>query len=168
MITKTINFLKRLRKKYYKNIISKKARTYEEPLKVNWPSYINDNTYLGTNVNFNGMKIIGKGKVSIGNNFHSGQNCYIITDTHNYEGGRIPYDDTYIIRDVTIGDNVWLGHGVIVLGGVTIGEGAIIQAGSVVVKSVLDFAIAGGHPAMPFKYRDKKHYLDLKKKKLFL
>jgi acetyltransferase-like isoleucine patch superfamily enzyme len=68
---------------------------------------------------------------------------------------------------VVIKDNVWLGHGVIVLGGVTIGEGAIIQAGSVVVKSIADLGIAGGHPAKIFKSRDKKHYLDLKKKKLF-
>ena len=50
----------------------------------------------------------------------------------------------------------------IVLGGVTIGEGAIIQAGSVVVKDIPPLAIAGGHPAVPFKYRDKEHYYRLK------
>lgn len=54
------------------------------------------------------------------------------------------------------------------LGGVSIGEGAIIQAGSVVCKDIPAFAIAGGHPAIPFKYRNQKHYETLKKmKKLY-
>lgn len=50
----------------------------------------------------------------------------------------------------------------IVLGGVRIGEGAIIQAGSVVVKDIPRCAIAGGHPAAVFKYRDIEHYDTLK------
>jgi acetyltransferase-like isoleucine patch superfamily enzyme len=48
------------------------------------------------------------------------------------------------------------------LGGVSIGEGAIIQAGSVVVKNIPKYAIAGGHPATVFKYRDIDHYERLK------
>ena len=47
-------------------------------------------------------------------------------------------------------------------GGVTIGEGAIIQAGSVVVSDIPKYAIAGGHPAKVFKYRDIDHYERLK------
>lgn len=50
-----------------------------------------------------------------------------------------------------------------ILGGVTIGEGAIIQAGSVVIFDIPSLAIAGGNPAKPFKYRDKKEYENLKK-----
>lgn len=47
----------------------------------------------------------------------------------------------------------------IVLGGVIIREGAIIQAaGSVVVDDIPKCAIAGGHPAKVFKYRDREHY----------
>lgn len=68
---------------------------------------------------------------------------------------------------MVIKDCVWLGNNVIILGGVTIGEGAIIQAGSVVCKDIPDFAIAGGHPAKAFKFRDKEHYLELKEKKKF-
>lgn len=75
----------------------------------------------------------------------------IITNFHNYNEEKIPYDSTYIIKDVIIEDNVWLGNRVIVLGGVTIGEGAIIQAGAVVVKDIPPFAIAGGNPAKVFK-----------------
>ena len=52
------------------------------------------NTHLGFNCNFNGMKINGDGKVTIGNNFHSGSECQIITQNHNYEGIKIPYDQT--------------------------------------------------------------------------
>lgn len=53
------------------------------------------------------------------------------------------------------------------IGGVVIGEGAIIQAGSVVVSDVPDCAIAGGHPAKVFSYRNKEHYYQLKKEKRF-
>ena len=79
----------------------------------------------------------------------------------------IPYDDTVISKDVVIEDNVWLGNRVIVLPGVTIGEGAIIQAGSVVVKDIPKCAIAGGHPANVFSSRDKDHYEKLKKEGKF-
>ena len=124
-------------------------------------------TVLGSNTNFNGMKINGGGYVTIGNNFHSGSECQIITQNHNFEGSKIPYDDTYVVKDVVIKDNVWLGNRVIILPGVTVGEGAIIQAGSVVVNTIPDFAIAGGHPARVFSYRDKAKYIKLKEQGLF-
>lgn len=110
----------------------------------------------------NGMKISGRGTVTIGDNFHCGEDCLIMTSIHNYEGEALPYDTTYISKDVTIGDNVWLGSRVIILSGVTIGEGAIVQAGSVVVKDLPACAIAGGHPAQVFSERDKEHYNRLK------
>jgi len=132
-------------------------------LKVNGWSVVNSNTVLGDNVNFNGMKIIGGGSVSIGSNFHSGSGCLMITETHNYDHGTaIPYDNTVIKKEIFIEDNVWFGSRVIVLGGVTIGEGAIIQAGAVVVKDVPACAIAGGNPAQVFRYRDREHYEKLK------
>ena len=65
-------------------------------------------------------------------------------------------------KKITIKDNVWLGNRVLIAGNVTIGEGAIIAAGSVVVKDVLDCAIVGGNPAKIIKYRDKQHYYKLK------
>lgn len=55
-----------------------------------------------------------------------------------------------------------------ILPGVKIGEGAIIQAGSVVVKDIEKYAIAGGHPAKTFKYRDIDHYEKLKQEKISL
>ena len=92
----------------------------------------------------------------------------IITSIHNYDNGTaIPYDDSIISKDVVIEDNVWLGNRVIILPGVHIEEGAIIQAGSVVVKDVPKYAIAGGHPAEVFKTRDIEHYEKLKKEGKF-
>lgn len=132
-------------------------------IRVNFPCKFTRNTYVGNYCNFNGMKISGDGKVNIGDYFHSGKYVRIITSNHNYEGSKIPYDDTMITKDVTIEDCVWIGERVIILSGVSIGEGAIIQAGSVVVKNIPPYGIAGGHPATVFRYRDISHYNELKK-----
>lgn len=105
---------------------------------------------------------MGGGRVTIGNFFHSGVECMIITQNHNYEGDQIPYDNTYIYKTVTIGDCVWFGNRVIVIGDVCIGEGAIIGAGSVVCKDVPPLAIVGGNPAKVIKFRDAEHYYKLK------
>jgi len=87
----------------------------------------------------------------------------MITQIHNYDNGQaVPYDNTYIYKNISIEDNVWLGSRVIILGEARIGEGAIIQAGSVVVSDIPKYAIAGGHPAKVFKYRDIEHYENLK------
>ena len=158
----------KIKKKIYTYICKKVAKSYGNNLKVNGKSNVTSNTSLGNNVNFNGMKIQGSGQVKIGDNFHSGIECMIITSNHNYNNGKaIPYDDTIISKDVIIEDNVWLGNRVIILSGVSIGEGAIIQAGSVVVSDIEKYAIAGGHPAKTFKYRDIEHYEKLKKEKKF-
>ena len=160
-----INYFK---KKFYLHRCRRVAKSYGEGFKVNGESYVTPNTTLGNNVNFNGMKIQGSGNVTIGDNFHSGIECMIITSSHNYDkGNAIPYDDTVISKDVVIEDNVWLGNRVIILPGVKIGEGAIIQAGSVVTKDIPECAIAGGHPAKVFKQRDVPHYIRLKREGKF-
>ena len=136
-------------------------------LHINFPCKFTKKTIIGNNCHFNGIEISGSGNVIIGDNFHSGKSCRILTSNHNYEGNKIPYDETMITRNVIIGDNVWLGERVMILAGVNIGEGAIIQAGSVVVKDIPKCAIAGGHPAVVFKLRDREHYEKLKAKKAF-
>ena len=154
---------------YYTKRIRKMAKQVGAGLRVNGKSCVTKNTVLGNNVNFNGMEIGGGGHVRIGNNFHSGPGCLMITQNHDYDhGNAIPYGSKYIYKDIFIEDNVWLGDRVIILGGVTIGEGAIIQAGSVVVSDIPKYGIAGGHPARVFKYRDKEHYEKLKKEGKFL
>lgn len=160
-IWKSIRLLKRFIITAIVKLMAKKAG---EGLIVNNWSTVSKNTVLGKNVNFNGIKIMGDGECIIGDNFHSGSECQILTQNHNYDKGKkIPYDDTYIVGKVSIGDNVWIGNRVIILPGVTIGEGAIIQAGSVVVNDIQKCAIAGGHPARVFSYRDINHYELLKK-----
>jgi chloramphenicol O-acetyltransferase type B len=153
---------------FYTLKIKLQCGSYQEPLRVCYHSSVSKSTFLGKNVNFNGMKIHGGGKVSIGDNFHSGQDCLMITQYHDYDhGDALPYGDTYILKDIMIEDNVWLGDRVIILGGVIIGEGAIIQAGSVVVKDIPKYAIAGGHPAIVFSKRNISHYETLKNERKF-
>lgn len=135
---------------------------------VNGFCKFNGREEFGENVNFNGIKIFGSGKVKFGNNFHSAAGLKILTSFHNYKGERIPYDHSVIIKDVEIEENVWIGLDVIILGGVKIGEGAIIQAGAVVVRNVPKYAICGGNPAVQFSSRDQTHYEKLKEEGLFL
>lgn len=153
---------RQLMRAYYTQRVKRQCRHYEGPLYINRRSNVNCFTILGANVHMNGLCVGGSGKVHIKDNFHCGEECLIITSVHNYHGEALPYDTTSIHKDVTIEDNVWLGTRVIILGGVNIGEGAIIQAGSVVVKDIPPCAIAGGHPAQVFAYRDKVHYNRLK------
>lgn len=79
----------------------------------------------------------------------------------------IPYDESYIYKNITIGDCVWFGNRVLVIGNINIGEGAIIAAGSVVTKDVPPLAIVGGNPAKIIKYREKDHYYKLKEQGMF-
>lgn len=143
--------------------VKRQCAAYTGKISVGGPTRLTRNTYLGNNVNFNGLVVSGGGKVTIGDNFHSGPDCLFICQNHNFDSGTsIPYDQTYIYKDIEIGDNVWLGSRVIVLGGVKIGEGAIIQAGSCVVNDIPAYAIAGGHPARVFSQRNIEHYEKLK------
>jgi acetyltransferase-like isoleucine patch superfamily enzyme len=135
--------------------VKKQCQQFASGLKVNFYSKVNKNTILGNNVNMNGLEISGNGKVFIGDNFHCGKHCLFITQNHNYKGTKIPYDETYIKKEIIIEDNVWLGHNVIIIGSCKIGEGAIIQAGAVVVKPL---SIVGGNPAQEFSKRDSEHY----------
>jgi len=166
-----LNFLRemkrRFKKRYYTKQAIKNISYFSELPNINNRSSFNGNTYLGRNCHFNGMQISGGGKVTIGDNFHSGSSCMMIAQNHNINGASLPYDNTYILKDIEIGDSVWLGNRVIILGGVKIGEGAIIQAGSVVVSDIPALAIAGGHPAVVFSHRDSEHYFNLKEQELF-
>lgn len=149
-----------------KKKIIKKAKKLGKNILINDKVKINNNTYLGNNVGINGLIIREQGKVIIGNNVGIAKGCTIFAGNHNYRTG-LPFGHDDSCKDVTIGDNVWIGQDVIILGKVTIGEGAVIQAGSVVALDIPPLAIAGGNPAKPFKYRDKNEYENLQKEEKY-
>lgn len=134
----------------------------ENKPKINGWCVFKGNIVFGKNNHFNGAKLYGQGGIKIGDNFHSAKNLIILTQNHNWNGEALPYDKTVKYKAVSIGDNVWVGLQVIILPGIEIGEGCIIQAGSVVSKSIPDYAIAGGNPAQIIKFRDIDHYNRLK------
>ena len=59
----------------------------------------------------------------------------------------------WIEKDIVVGNDVWLGSNSVVLAGVTIGDGTVIAAGSVVTKDIPEYVIAGGVPAKIIKDR---------------
>lgn len=142
---------------------------YGSHLKVNFFSKFNSKTIIGNHCNFNGMQVQGYGRVIIGDYFHSGKDISIINTNHKFEGANaIPYDSTaYVHKDVIIEDFVWVGNKAIILGGVTLGEGCIVQSGAVVVKDVPKYAIVGGNPATVFKTRNIAEFEKLKSERKF-
>lgn len=62
--------------------------------------------------------------------------------------------------NIIIGNDVWIGSHVLILGGVKIGDGAVLAAGSVVTKDVEPYSIVGGVPAKIIKYRFSKDVID--------
>lgn len=107
----------------------------------------------------NGLKVLGMGETRIGKHFHSGEGCTIMLGSHDFDNGEcIPYGRRNTRKRVIIGDFVWMGTNSSIVGNVTVGNGAIIGYGAVVVKDVPDYAIVGGNPAKILKYRDVKHF----------
>ena len=152
------------RQRFFTKLVKKQVATFGSDLKVNEMCRLNKHVSLMNNVNLNGMEVQGNGKVVIGNNFHSGKEILLITQNHNWKNAKsIPYDEEYLLTNITIEDNVWVGSRVTILGNTTIGEGSIIQAGSVVVNDIPPLSIAGGHPATVFSKRDEVHYNECKK-----
>lgn len=88
--------------------------------------------------------------------FLAGQ-CYLVAGgNHSFEDASVPimFQPSYSRGGIRIGEDVWLGAGVIVLDGASIGKGTIVGAGSVVTQSLPEYSIAVGSPAK--KTRDRK------------
>ena len=92
---------------------------------------IGDNAGIGDN-----NVIVAREKIEIGNNSMFGPNVCIYDHDHVFKTSGIIRNLGYNTAPVKIEDNVWLGAGVIVLKGVTIGEGSVIAAGTVITKDV--------------------------------
>jgi len=148
-------------------------------IKIKYHKYIiADGFHSGVRV-----RLWAKMTLKIGKNFYIGRDSQIETDTiigdncifankvaivgrydHNFQQIGVPTRLAEQIRDTgytwkglnqitTIGDDVWVGYGVIIMGGVTIGNGAIIAAGSVVTRDVEEYAIYAGNPAKKIRNR---------------
>lgn len=77
--------------------------------------------------------------------------CYL--DYEKFVGKQVPVMNFDMMRRVQIGNDVWIGANATILGGVSIGDGAIVAAGAVVTKDVPPYAIVGGVPARIIRYR---------------
>ena len=148
--------------------IKRKAKLAEKGFRCGKKVKINNNTYIHESASLNGVQVLGSGRFEIGKYTHTGDDILVITDNHNYNGEYIPYDTTNIIKDVIIGEACWLGARVTLLPGTVLGEGCIVQAGSVVHGKIPDLAIIGGNPAQIIKYRDKEHFYKLKSENKYL
>ena len=91
--------------------------------------------------------ISGYGGVSIGNHVSIGNGTKIVSSEHDYNSGKIIRNNPLVAKEVIIEDNVWVGMGVIILGGTHICEHSIIAAGAVVKGVVESDSIYAGVPA---------------------
>lgn len=150
-----------------KNRIMKTVESCAGGLFVGGIVKFNSHTRLGYKCSFNGMIVEGEGELIIGDYFHSGIDCMIITQSPAFNHKETPVQNSFYLHKIIIDDCVWFGNRVTVVGDVHIGEGAIVAAGSVVTEDVPALAIVGGNPSKIIKYRDAKHYYKLKREEQF-
>ncbi len=104
-------------------------------------------------------------EISVENSVHIGKSCQIAGEVKIFDNNShsiVPGNGRPLSREdvspVIISNNVWIGMRSIILKGVTIGEGAVIAAGSVVTKDVPAMTIVAGNPARIVKNIEKKKY----------
>ena len=107
---------------------------------------------MGNVINFGCLFDGRQFNIRIGDNVSIGPEATILTLGHD------PQSSSFADRggDVVIGDRVWIGYRAVILPGVTIGEGAVIAACSVVTKDVAPHTIVAGNPARKIGERQLK------------
>ena len=130
----------------------------ELPFRANWGGR---HVHFGSNIyaNFN-LTLVDDGHIYVGDRVMFGPNVTIATANHPIDselrGRALQYN-----RDVLIGENVWIGAGVIIVPGVHIGKNTVIGAGSVVTKDIPDNVVAVGNPCRVMREisaRDKEYF----------
>lgn len=96
----------------------------------------------GTVIN-QGCLLYTTGGIIIGEQVSISSGAWLVTGTHDINHPQ--FIDSY--KPIVIGDHAWIGMRATVLGGITIGEGAVIMAGAMVTRDVPPFAVVGGVPA---------------------
>ena len=121
-------------------------------------------TTIGPGVGFGkDVKIRGDGPVSIGKFAAIAEDTLIYTQIHDYDHSKIlPFGGGFTYPETRIGDYAWIGMRAVILPGAHVGEGAIVQAGSVVMGNVPPCAIVAGNPAKVIGWRDMEHYNSIK------
>lgn len=115
---------------------------------VNPPFYCDYGSHIEVGKNFfanYNCTILDVAKVTIGDN------CFMAPNVAIYTAGHPIYPDVRSAmweygKEVTFGDNVWIGGNTVICPGVHIGSNVIIGAGSVVTKDIPDWAVAAGNP----------------------
>ncbi len=104
---------------------------------------INERVSIGA-----GSFIYGSSGVEIGKDSLLADHVRVMAGSHRYkDASKLIRLQGACAKKTTIGQDVWLGSSAIVLGGVTVGDGAVVGAGAVVTKDMPSYSIAGGVPA---------------------
>lgn len=96
-------------------------------------------------------------KITIGKNVLTADKVYISDNLHEYQNVHMPIRFQKIVqkKNVVIGDGAWIGENVCIIGA-SVGKGSVIGANSVVTKSIPDYSVAVGIPAVVIKFYNKK------------
>jgi maltose O-acetyltransferase len=113
------------------------------PLYVDYGSYLTIGPRTFINYNFTALDVA---PITIGADVLIGPGVQLLTPTHPLDP-ELRRDKWEAAKPISIGDNVWLGGGVIVLPGVSIGENTVVGSGSVVTKDLPANVVAVGNPA---------------------
>lgn len=112
---------------------------------------VGDDTYIGRN-----SIILVYQSVTIGSDCLIAPGCHITDVNHGTAPGELIRKQPLQVRPIRIGKDVWIGAGCSILPGVTIGDGAVIGARSVVTHDVPPWAIVAGAPAKIIRYRTER------------
>jgi acetyltransferase-like isoleucine patch superfamily enzyme len=93
-------------------------------------------------------------RIEIGANCLVAPFCYFVDSNHGTAPGQLIRQQPMTARAIIVGSDVWLGTGVAVMPGVSIGDGAVIGARSVVAEDIPPGAIAVGSPARVVRFRE--------------
>lgn len=96
-----------------------------------------------------GVQIYNLADISIGSNTVISQGSYLCTASHDYTDASFPL----YAEAIVIGSSVWIAANVFVHPGITVGEGAVVGACSVVTKDVPEWMVFAGNPCRPLKAR---------------